>query len=123
MKIQLIKALSYRGIVIATRENPIVEVDEAIANAAVETGYFAICDEPVDETPVEDEVEPAYGGKTLEEMTISELETFATYNNVSLKGVRTKAKIIDKLREELGEEKTSGDVYYGSPTMVELAEE
>lgn len=62
----------------------------------------------------------AYTGKTLEEMTVAELETYATYKNISLKGISLKKDIINKLREELGEEETSGVITYGSPTIVEL---
>ncbi|EJW90352.1 hypothetical protein EVA_21540, partial [gut metagenome] len=61
--------------------------------------------------------------KTLEEMTVSELETFATYKGVSLKGISKKADIIKKLREELSVEETENEVDYGSPTMVGLLNE
>ncbi len=62
-------------------------------------------------------------GKTLDKMTVSELETFATYKGVSLKGVRGKDNIIAALKEALGAEETENEVDYGSPTMVELQEQ
>lgn len=62
-------------------------------------------------------------GKTLDDMTRAELETFATYKNVSVKGLPKKADIIAKLREVLGPEETSGVIEYGSPTMVELQQQ
>ncbi len=62
-------------------------------------------------------------GKTLDDMTRAELETFATYKNVSVKGLPKKADIIAKLREVLGPEETSGVIKYGSPTMVELQQQ
>ena len=52
-------------------------------------------------------------------MTVPELETFAAYKNISLKGISKKADIIAKLKDELGEE-TENEVDYGSPTMTEL---
>ncbi len=59
-------------------------------------------------------------GKTLEGMTVPEIETFAAYKGVSLKGLTKKADMIVKLREELGAAETENEVDYGSPTMTEL---
>lgn len=121
LHLRLIKALSYTGIVEATKDQPDVFVeDKATADIAVASGYFELVGESGDtQTPPEAE-EP---GKTLEEMTVSELETFATYKGVSLKGISKKADIIKKLREELSVEETENEVDYGSPTMVGLLNE
>lgn len=62
-------------------------------------------------------------GKTLDEMNKSELETFATYKDVDIKGAKTKADIITKLREALPPEELEGEIVYGSPTMTELQKE
>lgn len=134
--LRLCKALSYMGAVSATKDKPDVYTeDEAAAMQALRSGYFVLCQPPVQADAPEDardedaaeqfagESEPAYGGKTLEDMTAAELETFATYKNVSLKGIRGKAKIIAKLREVLGEAETSGIIEYGSPTMTELQDQ
>lgn len=72
-----------------------------------------------DSTPPEEKSK----GKTLDEMSKAELETFATYKNVSIKGLPKKADIIAKLREVLGSEETSGVIEYGSPTMADLQQE
>ena len=56
-------------------------------------------------------------------MNKSELETFAAYRDVAIKGKKTKAAIIAALREALPEEELSGPIYYGSPTMVDLQTE
>ena len=64
-----------------------------------------------------------YGGKTLEEMNKSELETFATYRDVNIKGCKSKADIIDRLREALDPSELEGDIWYGSPTIQELQKE
>lgn len=119
--LKLIKSLSYTGVVMATKKNPDVLVeDKTTADAAVATGYFKLV-EGEEETPEDgEEKEP---GKTLEEMTVSELETFAAYKGVSLKGITKKADIIAKLKTELGEEETENEVDYGSPTMTDLQEE
>ncbi len=118
--LKLIKALSYCGVVTATSQRPDVVVeDKATADAAVATGYFKLVE--AEETPEETgEKEP---GKKLEEMTVPELETYAAYKGVSLKGISKKADIIEKLKEELGAEETSNEVDYGSPTMAEMQEQ
>lgn len=189
--LRLIKALSYSGIVEATKQKPDVFVeDKAIADKAIATGYFqlensrttlpnngenadgAIPDgimlggeenadgtipngimpdgeENADDTipdgvmpdgeegtddPVPDGIISGNGedstpadetpkGKTLDEMSRAELETFATYKNVAVKGLSKKADIVAKLREVLGPEETSGIIEYGSPTMTELQQQ
>ena len=115
--LKLVKALSFTGIVTATKKNPDVFVeDKATADAAVATGYFKLVEGEAAPEPPKDP-EP---GKTLDEMTVPELETFAAYNGISLKGISKKADIIAKLKEELGVAETENEVDYGSPTMTEL---
>lgn len=125
--LKLIKALSFTGIVTATKKNPDVFLeDKATADAAVATGYFKLIEEA--EEPAEGGEEKELGegggdkeqGKKLEEMTVPELETFATYKGISLKGISKKADIIAKLKAELGAAETENEVDYGSPTMTEL---
>ena len=123
--LKLIKGLSYTGWVNATKKNPYVTVeDEAIAEKAVASGYFEIVSSVPAQEPAEAaeaaEPEPAYGGKTLAEMTKSEIETFATYKNVSLKGITKKTAMIAALKKALPDEDLSGEIKYGSPTIVEL---
>lgn len=164
--LKLMKALSFTGIVTATKENPDVYVeDKAIADRAVATGYFKLVEseeahldggqfegwsfdevkrltadmgiDPACLSSKEDYVEAieatkvipgaeAEGNeehkpeKTLEEMTVPELETFAAYKGISLKGISKKADIVAKLKVELDEKETENEVDYGSPTMTEL---
>lgn len=129
--IRLTKALSYSGEVKATAEKPDVFIeDSAVYDRVMESGYFSLVSAGPKElkvTEAEGEPlppiqEPAYGGKTLSEMNVSELETFAAYKGVSLKGITKKADIIKKLKEELPEEDLEGIIEYGSPTMVDLQE-
>lgn len=125
--LKLVKALSFTGIVTATKKNPDVFVeDKATADAAVATGYFKLIEEAEEPTEGGEDKEPGEGGvdkepgKKLEEMTVPELETFAAYNGISLKGISKKADIIAKLKEELGVAETENEVDYSSPTMTEL---
>lgn len=130
-RLKLIKGLSYTGKVKATANRPFTEVeDKADADYLVGTGYFKLVDEEINESTApqlddegsdsQDDEADENGFKPLDEMNISELETFATYKGVSLKGIRKKDDIIKKLREELPEEELEGIIVYGSPTMVEL---
>lgn len=119
--LKLAKALSYCGVVKATQQHPDVFVeDKATADEAVATGYFNLL-EGDEETP--EDGDDKEQGKKLEEMTVPELENFATYKGVSLKGITKKADIIAKLREELGDEETENELDYGSPTMLGLQEQ
>lgn len=164
--LKLVKALSFTGIVTATKKNPDVFVeDRATADAAVATGYFKLVEDgpanldagqfgdwsleevkrlaeamEIDTTglsskaeyvaaieavevipgPGKDVAEEQKPGKKLEEMTVPELETFAAYSGISLKGISKKADILAKLKEELVEAVTENEVDYGSPTMTEL---
>ena len=146
--LKLIKALSYSGIVTATQKRPdVFTEDKTIADKAVATGYFKLgntesslpnndhnADDFIsDGIMLEGEDDGNAGDstqtdekpqrKTFDDMTRAELETFATYKNVSVKGLPKKSDIIAKLRDVLGSEETSGITRYGSPTMVELQQE
>lgn len=119
IKLRLIKGLSYTSATIsATAKDPYVTTeDEAAAQYAVASGYFEVVET---EELVEAEEPQQMGGKLAEDMTVSELETYATYMGVSLKKTRTKAAIISKLKEELPDVDFESPLYYGSPTVVEL---
>jgi len=127
--LRLIKALSYIGVINAEKDNPDVYTDDKdIAEKAIATGYFKMIDDEVsDDIKIDDEVSDDIKEvsedpeKTLEKMNVSELQTFAAYNNISLKGVTKKADIISKLKAELDIEETDG-IDYGSPTVTELQE-
>ena len=119
--LKLMKGMSFTGIVEATTDKPdVFTEDKATAESAVATGYFELVEQEEHEEQEDDSAITQKEGKTLDEMTVSELETFAGYHDVSLKGLSKKADMISKLKEELGEEKTDGIVDYGSPTMVQL---
>ncbi len=122
--LKLITGLSYCGVVEATQKKPDVFVeDKATADAAVATGYFKLVGDGTAHLDA-----GQFGDwsleevKRLEEMKLPELETFAAYKGISLKGITKKADILAKLKEELGETETENEVDYGSPTMTELQE-
>ena len=133
--LRLKRALSYdNGVISATSERPDVYTeDEVVAESAVESGYFKLIsapeteyvpeEVPEEESAEEPETEYVPGPKPLEQMTGAELDTFATSRNISLKGCKNKAAKIAKIREILSEEELSGDIEYGSPTMIELQSE
>lgn len=120
--LKLCKALSYTGIISATKKKPDVYIeDEETYKKALATGYFTdVSGSTAADSGKYSDPPPAYGGKTLDEMNTSELETFATYKNVSLKGIKKRDAMIDKLREKLPAEELEGVIEYGSPTMTEL---
>ncbi|MCM1530115.1 MAG: hypothetical protein NC093_08995 [Alistipes sp.] len=124
-RVKLIKALSYCGLVAATAATPYVDIeDDETAEKVLATGYFAtVCAGPKTLEVTEKEADYHYGSKPLDEMNISELETFAAYKGVSLKGIKKKDAIISKLREELPADELEGNIEYGSPTIVELQNE
>ena len=129
------RSYMYKGYVF--KNGYATDVDEADVAHLLNTGCFELkggkktiekaetdLDDALDETSAETDLDDAqYGGKLLEDMNKSELETFATYKNVDIKGAKTKNDIIKKLRESLPAEELEGEIYYGSPTMVELQEE
>lgn len=118
--LKLIRGMSYTtldGIIHATRKKPdFYTDDEAVAQTAVETGYFELVESSEQEQEIQPEQEQ---GKTLDDMTVAELETCATYYGVSLKGLKTKSEKISAIKAELGD-KADGIVNYESPTMTEL---
>ena len=129
------RSYMYKGYVF--KNGYATDVDEADVAYLMNTGCFELkggrkiieeaetdLDDALDETSAETDLDDVqYGGKLLEDMNKSELETFATYKNVDIKGAKTKNDIIKKLRESLPAEELEGEIYYGSPTMVELQEE
>ena len=120
-KLRLIKALSYSGIVCATKDNPFVIVeDEAIANEAVASGYFELVTNDNETASEEEDTNTPAEHKAVADMTVSELETFASANNISLKGISKKADMIAKINEELSAKDDDYEINYGSPTMTEL---
>lgn len=96
IKLKLKKALSYTGIVSATKEKPYVTVeDEATANAAVASGFFEVVELNAAE-------EPPKGTLTgtitkLDAMTVPQLKEYAKTNNIDLEGASKKEEILERI--------------------------
>lgn len=110
MKLKLIKASSYTGLVKATKAQPIVEVDNAEnAQALTATGYFEIFETcETDDKPVTEISTPDY--EKLSAMTKSELADYAQSNGIDTAECKTKADILEVISIANG----------GSPTMIDL---
>lgn len=104
--LRLCKALSYTGLVEATKKEPDVYVDDkATADAAIATGYFKLVDvedaEP--QTPETAHIEKAQ----LEDMKIDDLKKLATDMNIDTTGFKRKADYVEAIAAvevTLGEE-------------------
>lgn len=138
--IRLKKALSYTGIVEATKDRPDVFTDEAAAKQAAASGYFELIGETGGEGGNET------GGQIighlekgqLESMEYNDLKKLASDLGIDTKTVKKKADLIEavaaievgapKHEETLGGE-DENEVDYGetdgegSPTMIGLQEE
>lgn len=62
VRLKLIKGRSYTGEVRATRERPFVEVDEAIVDGLISSGYFRVVDSVAEEPKIEAETPKAING-------------------------------------------------------------
>lgn len=126
--LKLIKALSYTGIVKATRKNPDVFVeDKATADAAVATGYFKLVECVSDG---EAEAQTAHLDiEQLEGMKFDDLKRMATDMGIDIKGLKSKNDIVEAIvavevtpGPEVDEEENEVDYGEGSTTMIELQE-
>lgn len=124
--LRLIKALSYNGIISATKKHPDVYTnDKAIVDKAVASGYFAIVTEvdvphieiiPPKQEPTKDQNSivgeiPDY--ETMSKQTKAELNQYAQAHGISTDGCKTKADILEVISAAYG----------GSHTMMELQKE
>lgn len=126
--LKLTKALSYTGIIKATRKNPDVFVeDKATADAAVATGYFKVVEEVLGG---EAEMQTAHlDREQLEAMKFDDLKKLATDMGVDIKGLKSKNDIVEAIvavevvpGSEVDEEENEVDYGESSPTMIELQE-
>lgn len=122
--LKLIRGLSYSGIVSATRQKPDVYVeDEAIAKAAVASGYFRIVSS-VEEalhnlarSMKGEDMHHSYTQEELEGMAIDQLKAIAKSVGVVKTSGFKKADYVNAILW------AEGDYSTGSPTMMDLQEE
>lgn len=112
--LRLCKALSYTGVVSATKEEPdVFTEDKATAEKAVASGYFALVDTEDEKDTVEPQEENEVDYEGLSDMTKAELTAYAKENGISLEGCNTKAEMLEAISMANG----------GSPTMIDLQKE
>lgn len=128
--LKLIKALSYCGVVTATKKNPdVFTEDKATADAAVATGYFKLMEDNGAAAPASEQT--AHLSKAqLEEMKFDDLKSLAADMGVDTTGFKKKADYVEAIAAvevipgpETDEDGNEVDYGEGSPTMVELQEQ
>lgn len=95
--IRLAKALSYSGIVSATKKNPDVFVeDKATADAAVATGYFVHVEERPSTAPITGHLDKGQ----LDGMKLADLKKLAEDMGIDTKGLKSKADFVAAIAAE-----------------------
>lgn len=95
--IRLAKALSYFGIVSATKKNPDVFVeDKATADAAVATGYFVHVEERPSTAPITGHLDKGQ----LDGMKLADLKKLAEDMGIDTKGLKSKADFVAAIAAE-----------------------
>ena len=95
--IRLAKALSYSGIVSATKKNPDVFVeDKATADAAVATGYFVHVEERPSTAPITGHLDKGQ----LDSMKLADLKKLAEDMGIDTKGLKSKADFVAAIAAE-----------------------
>lgn len=95
--IRLAKALSYSGIVSATKKNPDVFVeDKATADAAVATGYFVHVEERPSTAPITGHLDKGQ----LDGMKLADLKKLAEDMGIDTKSLKSKADFVAAIAAE-----------------------
>lgn len=123
--LRLCKALSYTGVVSATRKEPdVFTEDKAIADKAIASGYFQLVEE-AEETQVT--IKGHLDKRQLEEMKVDELRQLAEDMGIDTSSLKKKAELVKAIAAEeveaLAQDENEVDYGEGSPTMIELQKE
>lgn len=110
--LKLVKGLSYRGIVSATKERPDVFVDDkAVVDKAVATGYFLLVESEAATESVEEK------GEDLKNADYNALKKLAADLGIDTKVVKKKPNLIMAIEAARAEAKEAGadnnEVDYG----------
>lgn len=110
--LKLAKALSYCGVVTATKEKPDVYTDDGdVADKAVATGYFKLVESEAPGKPAEGSLQEGEIDVTqLGSMSLAELKDLAKQLGADLTGRKSKEDIIEAICVANG----------GSQTMIDL---
>ena len=112
--LRLCKALSYTGVVSATRKEPdVFTEDKAIADKAIASGYFQLVEAAEQEDTGQQEEENEVDYEELSNMTKAELTAYAAEHGISLEGCSTKADMLSAISVANG----------GGYTMIDLQKE
>lgn len=129
--LRLCKALSYTGIVSATKEKPDVFVeDKAIADKAIASGYFELVETKTQIEP-DTPANASIDRNQLEEMKVDDLKRLAEDMGLDISDLKKKADLIEAIAAEEvkvpAEYSDEGEADFGegegSPTMIELQKE
>lgn len=127
--LRLCKALSYTGIVSATKEKPDVFVeDKAIADKAIASGYFELVETKAQIEPTTP-ANASFDRNQLEEMKVDDLKRLAEDMGLNISDLKKKADLIEAITAEEIEvpaeysDEGEADFGEGSPTMIELQKE
>lgn len=123
--LRLCKALSYTGVVSATRKEPdVFTEDKAIADKAIASGYFQLVEE-AKEMP--ETIKGHFSKRQLEEMKVDELRQLAEDMGIDTSSLKKKAELVEAIAAEEVEapaqDENEVDYGEGSPTMIELQKE
>lgn len=123
--LRLCKALSYTGVVSATRKEPdVFTEDKAIADKAIASGYFQLVEE-AEETQAT--IKGHLDKRQLEEMKVDELRQLAEDMGIDTSSLKKKAELVEAIAAEEVEapaqDENEVDYGEGSPTMIELQKE
>lgn len=96
--LRLCKALSYTGIVSATRKNPdVFTEDKAVADKAIASGYFQLVEKGEGQTAT---VKGHLSKEQLEEMKVSDLKKLAEAMGIDTGSLEKKAELVEAISAE-----------------------
>lgn len=96
--LRLCKALSYTGIVSATRKNPdVFTEDKAVADKAIASGYFQLVEKGEGQTAT---VKGHLSKEQLEEMKVSDLKKLAEAMGIDTGSLEKKAELVEAISTE-----------------------
>lgn len=123
--LRLCKALSYTGVVSATRKEPdVFTEDKAISDKAIASGYFQLVEEAEEAQAT---IKGHLDKRQLEEMKVDELRQLAEDMGIDTSSLKKKAELVEAIAAEEVEapaqDENEVDYGEGSPTMIELQKE
>lgn len=96
--LRLCKALSYTGVVSATRKEPdVFAEDKAIADKALASGYFQLVEDDDRQTAT---VKGHLSKRQLEGMKVSDLKKLAEAMGIDTSGIEKKAELVEAISAE-----------------------